>query len=62
MEVKGMYSFPEDMKKAYESSPLSFVYYQNIDDRAVPVLVSDGFARNTGLSREEALAWLIRMT
>ena len=58
MEAQGMYSFPEDMKKAYESSPLSFVYYQNIDDRAVPVLVSDGFARNTGLSREEALAWL----
>ena len=29
-----MYNFPEDMKKAYESSPLSFVYYQNIDHKA----------------------------
>ena len=30
-----MYKFPEDMKKAYESSPLSFVYYQNIDHKAI---------------------------
>ena len=53
-----MYKFPEDMKKAYESSPLSLVYYQNIDHKAVPILVSDGFVRNTGLNREDALAWL----
>jgi len=58
MEAKGMYSFPEDMKKAYESSPLSFVYYQNIDDRAVPVLASEGFIRNSGLNRDNALEWL----
>ena len=55
-----MYKFPEDMKKAYESSPLSFVYYQNIDHKAIPVLVSGGFARNTGLSNDDALAWLKR--
>jgi diguanylate cyclase (GGDEF) domain len=54
-----MYQFPEDMKRAYECSPLSFVYYQNIDDCAVPVLVSDGFCRNTGMSREKVLAWLM---
>lgn len=53
-----MYQFPEDLKRAYESSALSFVYYQNIDGQAVPVLVSDGFCRNTGMSHEEALAWL----
>ncbi|MDO4989119.1 MAG: GGDEF domain-containing phosphodiesterase [Eubacteriales bacterium] len=46
------------MKKAYESSPLSFVYYQNIDGRAVPVLASDGFCRNAGKSRETVLNWL----
>ena len=33
-----MYTFPEDLKRASESSPLSFVYYQNIGGRAVPVL------------------------
>ena len=55
-----MYKFPEDMKKAYESSPLSFVYYQNIDHKAEPVLVSGGFAQNTGLSNDDALAWIKR--
>lgn len=53
-----MYQFPASLKKAYESSPLSFVYYQNLDDRAVPVLVSDGFCRNVGMSRERVLDWL----
>ena len=55
-----MYKFPEEMKKAYESSPISFVYYQNIDDRAVPVLASDGFCKNTGMPRERVLEWLRR--
>ena len=58
MKETVMYKFPEDMKKAYESSPLSFVYYQNIDHKGVPILASDGFVRNTGLNREDALAWL----
>ena len=53
-----MYCFPESIKKAYESSPLSFVYYQNIEGRAVPVLASDGFVRNTGMGRDKVLAWL----
>ena len=52
------YQFPETIKKVYESSPLSYVYYQNINDKAVPVLVSDGFCRNTGLPRENAISWL----
>ncbi len=53
-----MYQFPEELKQAYEHSPLSFVYYQSIDDRAVPVLVSDGFCRNIGMCREAAVNWL----
>ena len=53
-----MYTFPEDLKRAYESSPLSFVYYQNIDGRAVPVLASDGFCRNAGMDRGAVLDWL----
>ena len=53
-----MYHFPEDLKQAYESSPLSFVYYQNIRHRPIPVLVSDGFCRNTGLPRESVIDWI----
>ena len=53
-----MYCFPEELKSAYESSPLSFVYYQNINGRAVPVLASDGFCQNTGMSRDKVLTWL----
>ena len=52
------YQFPENLKKAYESSPLSFVYYQNINSRAIPVLASEGFCRNVGLPRDSVLDWL----
>ncbi len=53
-----MYRFPDEIRRLYESSPLSFIYYQNIDHRAVPVLVSDGFCANTGISREVVFDWL----
>ena len=53
-----MYIFPEEIKRVYESSPLSFVYYQNIDGEAVPVLASDGFCRKTGMERDHVLKWL----
>lgn len=53
-----MYVFPEEMRKAYESSPLSFVYYERVDNEAVPILASDGFCRNTGMAREKVLKWL----
>ena len=53
-----MYQFPQDLKQAYESSPVSFVYYQNVDGRAVPVLISNGFCRNTGTDRQTAFEWL----
>lgn len=55
-----MYIFPEEMRKALESSAASFVYYQNINDRAVPVLASDGFCRNSGMPKEQVLDWLGR--
>ena len=55
-----MYIFPDEMRKIYESSPLSFVYYQNIDDKPVPILASSGFCKNTGMSRENVLEWLQR--
>ena len=53
-----MYQFPEDIKKAYESSPLPFVYFQNINNRPVPVLASNGFCRTVGVDRERVLNWL----
>ena len=52
------YQFPDALKRAYESSPLSFVYYQNINDRAIPVLVSNGFCKNMGMPREKVINWL----
>ena len=52
------YKFPEDLKRAYESSPLSFVYYQNIAGKGVPVLASEGFCKNTGMDRSRVLTWL----
>ena len=53
-----MYTFPDEMRKAYESSPLSFVYYDVVDGAAVPLLATDGFCKNTGMDRERVLAWL----
>jgi len=53
-----MYTFPEDLRHIYESSPLSFIYYQNIDGQAIPILASDGFCRHTGMPREHVLEWL----
>ena len=53
-----MYEFPIEMRKAYEASALSFVYYENVDGQAVPVLASGGFCKNTGADRETVLEWL----
>ena len=58
VEDGDMYIFPEEMRKSYESSPLSFVYYQEIEGKAVPLLASEGFRRNTGMDRENLLTWL----
>ena len=57
-DTQALYVFPEGLKKAYESSVISFVFYQNIDGKAVPILVSDGFCRNTGMQRESVIPWL----
>ena len=53
-----MYQFPDELRSAYESSPLAFVYYEVVDGHVIPVLVSDGFCRNAGKSREDAINWL----
>lgn len=55
-----MYTFPKEMKEALERCEASFVYYQKIGDKAVPVLASDGFCRNTGMPRKHVLEWLQR--
>ena len=58
VSASAVYKFPEGLKKAYESSPLSFVYYQKINDKPVPILASEGFCKNTGMPRETVLEWL----
>ena len=58
VEDGDMYIFPEEMRRSYESSPLSFVYYQEIEGKAVPLLASEGFRRNTGMDSENLLTWL----
>ena len=55
-----MYTFPKEMKEALEDCGASFVYYQNIEGKGVPVLASGGFCRNTGMPREHVLDWLRR--
>jgi len=53
-----MYIFPEETRKAYEAQPIPAVYYQFIDEKIVPVLVTDGFCRQVGFSRPQAMALL----
>ncbi len=52
-----MYSFPEEIRKAYEAQPVALVYDQLIDGKVVPLLVSDGFCELVGMNRERAMAW-----
>ena len=35
-----MYVFPEEIRKAYEAIPIPQVFYQFIDEKVVPLLVS----------------------
>lgn len=53
-----MYEFPTEMRRAYEASALSFVYYENVDGQAVPVLASGGFCKSTGADQKIVLDWL----
>ena len=50
-----MYQFSNEMRKAYESQPAAFVYYQSIDGNTVPLLVSDGFCKLFGRDRENVM-------
>ena len=54
-----MYVFPEELRKAYEAVPAPLVFYQFIDGKVVPLLVSDGFCRLVEKDREKAVKWLI---
>ena len=55
-----IYEFPDDLKNAYERSQISFVYYQNVGGKAVPILASEGFCKNVGMRKESVLPWLRR--
>ena len=54
-----MYIFPEELRKAYEAQPIALVYDQLIDEKVVPLLVSDGFCDLVGMDREHAMAWFL---
>lgn len=52
-----MYVFPEEVRKAYEAVPVPLVINQFIDEKVVPLLVSDGFCRLVELDRDAAMKW-----
>ncbi len=52
-----MYSFPEEIRRAYELLPIPFVIDQLIDGKAFPLLVSDGFCELVEMDRERTVAW-----
>jgi len=54
-----MYVFPDEIRKAYEAIPIPLVFYQFIDGKVVPLLVSDGFCRLVELNREQTMKWLV---
>ncbi len=55
-----MYTFPADIRSAYESLPVALVFDQYIDGQVVPLLVSDGFCELVGLERPKAIKWFSR--
>ena len=52
-----MYSFPEEIRRAYELLPIPFVIDQLIDGKVFPLLVSDGFCELVEMDRERTVAW-----
>ena len=50
-----MYRFSDEVRKAYESLAVPLVFFQFIDGRVVPLLVSDGFCRLTDMDRPRAM-------
>ena len=50
-----MYQFPDELRKAYESLTIPVVVFQFENEKAVPLLVSDGFCHLTGLDRPRAV-------
>ena len=52
-----MYTFPDEIRKAYEALPAAMVFDEFIDGKVVPLLISDGFCELIGMDREHAMAW-----
>ena len=50
-----MYHFPEESRKYYESMRIPLAVYQYIDEKAVPLLVSDGLCLQMGTGREKLM-------
>ena len=51
-----MYQFSDEFRQAYESMTIPIVIDQFIDEKVVPLLVSDGFCELTRLDRDKALS------
>ena len=52
-----MFVFPDPVRKAFEALPLPLVIEQFIDEKVVPLLVSDGFCRLVGKDRKSTMEW-----
>ncbi len=50
-----MYTFPEDLKKAYEKLAFPMLFAIRESGTTIPLLITDGFLRLYGLSRESYL-------
>ena len=55
-----MYTFPAEIRRAFESLPIALVFDQYIDGRVVPLLLSDGFCELVGLERAKAMEWFAK--
>jgi len=53
-----MFTFTEDMRRAYEKMPVPLAYYRRDGDRIVPILVSDGLCQLMRADRDTLIARL----
>ena len=58
--MDGLYIFPDELRRAYESQPLALVYDQYIGGKVVPLRVSDGFCELVDLDRDTVLTWFAK--
>lgn len=50
-EERSMYQFPDQLRATYESMRIPFAMYQYLNEKVVPVLVSDGLCDQMEIGR-----------